>query len=264
MRRFTTGWLLLTAVLGAASSMAPVHAADDTAAKLQHTLQERFPKIKVDLVQPSPVPGVYEVIAGEQVAYSDATGDYLFTGRLMDTRTKQDLSAQHLDAHNSIDFSKLPLEKAIRIVKGNGQRKLAIFEDPDCPFCHQLEDSIRPITDVTLYVFLFPLESLHPGATTHAHAIWCSPDPSSAWTDWMQSHKEPSSTTCAGDPIGQIQTLAESMHIHSTPTLFLQNGHRVGGAIPREELQKLIEQSATTGVASLPASPSAPSPNTGM
>jgi thiol:disulfide interchange protein DsbC len=229
-------------VIVAFGGVAPL-SADEAATRerVKQTLEARFP-IKVDVVQPSPLPGVYEVIAGNQVAYADATGDYLLVGRLMDTRTRHDLSAEHLDAHSSIDFRTLPFDKAIRIVNGNGARQLAVFADPDCPYCQQLEKDLRSVTDVTVFVFLLPLEHLHPDAIVHAHAIWCAADRGAAWTDWVIDRKAPAARNCADDPIGAIAALAQSLHIDATPTLFLQNGQRIGGDVPLERLRKLLAQ----------------------
>ena len=239
MRELVKGcWLALAAFTVA--WMVPSQAADDVAGHLKEMLKERFPSIKVDVVQPAPVPGLYEIIAGDQVVYVDRTGDYLLVGRLRDTRTRHDLSAEHLDASRTIDFHTLPFEKAIKIVKGNGKRQLAMFADPDCPYCQQLEKDMKSVTDVTVYVFLYPLEQLHPNATAHAHAIWCSPNRSAAWTDWLIDHKDPPASACDSDPIKELQTLGASMRIDTTPTLFLQNGHRVGGAVSADELQKLL------------------------
>lgn len=248
MRVFqTVAWTAFALV--ASGRMAPLHA-DDKAVRdrLKQTLETRFP-IKVDVVQQSPLPGVYEVIAGHQVVYADASGNYLFVGRLMDTRTRHDLSAEHLDAHNAIDFQTLPLDKAIHIVRGNGGRQLAVFADPDCPYCQQLEKDLRSVTDVTVFVFLLPLENLHPNATAHAHAIWCAPNRGTAWTGWVLDRKPPPTASCTNDPISAIQTLAKSLQIDATPTLFLQNGRRIGGEVPLEQLQKLLAQASPPSAA---------------
>jgi thiol:disulfide interchange protein DsbC len=169
----------------------------------------------------------------------------MILGKLVDTRTRQDLSAEHMDLHNSIDFQKLPFERAIKIVKGNGSRQLALFEDPDCPYCQQLEKDLNTVNDVTIYVFLFPLESIHPNATAHAHAIWCSTDRGTAWTQWMVDHKTPpAGGSCEGDPVNDLQNVAASLHVSSTPTLFLQNGRRVSGAVSAVTLEQLLTAAA--------------------
>ncbi|HEY6926262.1 MAG TPA: DsbC family protein [Steroidobacteraceae bacterium] len=247
---------------GIALASVSLRAAEDPTKTLQETLQKRYPDVKLEGAQPTPIPGVYEVFAGGRVVYTDATGDYMILGKLVDTRTRHDLSAEHLDIHNSIDFQKLPFERAIKFVHGNGSRRLAIFEDPDCPYCQQLEKDMASLTDVTVYVFLYPLETVHPNATAHAHAIWCSPDRAAAWTGWMQERKAPAGATCAGDPVNDLQTLGTSLRISSTPTLFFESGRRVGGALDANTLQQLLAtggmppQSPAVG-ATAPASPDA-------
>jgi thiol:disulfide interchange protein DsbC len=226
------------------------HASDDVVSRLTQTLQKRFPTVRINAVQPSPVAGLYQVIAGDQVVYSDPSGEHVVVGHMMDTRTRQDLSAQALDTFYTIDFKSLPFDEAIKIVKGNGERKIALFADPDCPYCRQLEQSMRSMTNMTVYLFLFPLEQVHPHATADSEAIWCSPDRASAWTHWMLDRTPPpKGGSCARDPIQKVHALADSLHVHATPTLFLQNGKRIGGAIPAEQLEKLMAE------AMLPAGP---------
>ena len=232
------GFVLTLAAI--ALTGASLRAAEDPTKTLLETLQKRYPDVKLEGAQPTPIPGVYEVFAGGRVVYTDATGDYMILGKLVDTRTRHDLSAEHLDDHNSIDFQKLPFDRAIKFVRGNGSRKLAIFEDPDCPFCQQMEKDMANITDVTIYVFLYPLENVHPNATAHAHAIWCSADRAAAWTGYVTDHKAPSGTTCKDDPVNDLQTLGTNLRVSSTPTLFFESGRRVGGALDANTLQQLL------------------------
>jgi thiol:disulfide interchange protein DsbC len=237
------------------------HASEDVASRLKQTLEQRFPTIRINAVQPSPIAGLYQVIAGDdQVVYTDATGDHVVVGHMMDTQTHQDLSASALDAFYTIDFKSLPLDSAIKIVKGNGERKVALFEDPDCPYCRRLEQSMRSMTNLTVYLFLFPLDQVHPHATADSEAIWCSPDRASAWTNWMLNQTAPpKGGSCANDPIQKIHGLAQSLHVHATPTIFLQNGKRIGGAIPAEQLERLMAEALLpAGPAHLAASKAVP------
>lgn len=245
MKRLIPGrslaFALCALLIGSAS-----HATNAVESGLLQTLQARFPKIKIDAVEPSPIPGIYQVIAGNQIVYVDASGDHMIVGSMMDTRTKQNLSADAIDAHNSIDFKALPFGEAIKIVKGNGARKMALFADPDCPFCERLEqEDMRSMSDLTVYLFLFPLEQIHPHALADAKAIWCSPDRAAAWSNWMLNHTPiPGGGSCANDPIARIAALARSLRIDATPTMFLQNGRRIGGYIPLPQLQKLLAQAS--------------------
>jgi thiol:disulfide interchange protein DsbC len=248
------------AVALCAALVAPIaHATDDATSALMQTLQKRFPTIRINAVQASPVPGLYQVIAGDQVVYTDASGDHMIVGRMMDTKTRLDMSAQALDAFYTIDFKSLPFGEAIKIVKGTGEHKVALFADPDCPFCRQLEQSMQSVTNVTVYLFLFPLEQVHPHAMADATAIWCSPDRASAWTNWMLDRTPiPAGGSCANDPIANIHTLADSLHVHSTPTIFLENGKRIDGAVPTAQLEGMIAQASVPSADHLAASKSVP------
>lgn len=215
-----------------------VQTKSDIAAAIRQALETRFPGTHVLDVQPSAIPGLYEVFTGDQIVYTDATGDYVVIGQMVDTQTKENLTEVRFNDRGKIDFKSLPLSQAIKVVKGNGSRTFAVFSDPDCPFCQQLEKTLLSVNDFTMYVFLFPIASLHPQAPEKAHAIWCAADRSKAWSDWMHERKLPPTKTCNGDPIDSLQRLGDTLHINSTPTLFFANGRRIAGAMPAAELEK--------------------------
>jgi thiol:disulfide interchange protein DsbC len=261
-----------TAATGAAQAPAPGTPAANVgpAAAIKKALESRFAGTKVVDVQPSPIPGLYEAFLGDRIVYADATGDHVIVGSIIDSRTQTDLTQARMDERGAIDFKTLPLDKAIKITKGSGAYKVAVFEDPDCPFCQRLEQELATINDTTVYVFLFPIDSLHPHASQHARQIWCSPDRAQAWTQWLVQHKPPANVTCKGDPVAELTKLGDQLHIDGTPTMFLSTGKRVAGAVPTDELKKLLlaeaqpaqsGQSAQSGQAapSAPPGPSAPS-----
>ncbi len=147
-----TGRAVTTLALAMCSVIASA-AAPDGAEAVRATLHARFPDLKIQDVRASTLPGWYEVFTGSQLVYSDETADHLFVGKLIDTHTKKDLAAEQLENRLVIDFDKLPFDRAIKIVKDNGSRRLALFEDPDCPFCQQFEHELANVNDVTLYCF---------------------------------------------------------------------------------------------------------------
>lgn len=232
-------------------------AAATQVASIKNTLEKRFSGTKVVDVQPSPIPGLYEVFLGDRIVYSDATAEHVIVGNLIETRTQTDLTAARMDQRNAIDFKSLPFDKAIKIVRGNGHRQLAVFEDPDCPFCRRLEEELVSVPDTTVYVFLFPIDSLHPQATLHSRQIWCAPDRAQAWTQWVLQRKALPAATCKGDPVAELAKLGEKLYVDGTPTLFFSNGKRVGGAIPTEELQMRLAESSGPAPAKGAASPGA-------
>jgi thiol:disulfide interchange protein DsbC len=230
---------IVLALLSATYS-AVLPAAEDAAARLQKTLAERFPDIKVERVGPSVLPGLYEVVTPGEIVYADASGDHLILGQIMDVKTRENLTQQRWNELNKIDFAALPFQHAIKIVKGQGRRKLAIFEDPFCPYCQELERGLHTLDDVTIYIFLFPLEGLHPGATKAANEIWCARDRVAAWSDWMLNKKPPAEASCENNPVASVVALGEQLRINSTPTMFFPDGSRVPGAIAMDKLENKL------------------------
>ena len=155
------------------------------ASELPATLKRLYPGTAFDAVASSPMPGLSEVVMGTNVAYVDGSGRYFLFGRLFDMQTQRDLTAERIEQLSAIDFGVLPLEAAIKSVRGTGSRILAVFSDPDCPHCRTLEHALATLDDVTVYTFLYPVEALHPGARDKAIAVWCAPDRPKAWSDLM-------------------------------------------------------------------------------
>lgn len=204
-------------------------------------LEQRFPEVPVRAIHTSStLPGLLEVVTDTTVAYVDATGDHLFVGRVMHTETKRDLSSEAWDRYNAIDIASLPLDRAIKTVRGDGSRFLAVFSDPDCPYCKQLENELEEIENATIYTFLFPVETNHPGAVERAKRIWCADNPNAAWRDWMLFGREPGSAVCADSPVDDNVALGQHLRISSTPTLFFANGSRLSRNAAAKELERVL------------------------
>jgi thiol:disulfide interchange protein DsbC len=210
-------------------------------ARIKASLHEQFPEVPVEQIYPSFLPGLYEVVSGADIFYSDATGSRLLTGHVIDAKTKEDLTLARWNELNAVDFAALPFESAIKVVKGDGSRKLAVFADPLCPYCQQLEKQMGDLDNVTVYTFLFPLEELHPGATDKAARIWCANDRAATWSAWMLQHTEPPAAKCDNSPVPALQDLGKKLHVSATPTMFVVNGHRASGAIGKDNLAKLLD-----------------------
>jgi thiol:disulfide interchange protein DsbC len=225
------------AAIGSAISCA--EGAGDAATRIKAALTERFPNVRIEQVNPvAQWSGLYEVVTSSEIVYTDASGNFLIGGSILDTRSKTNLTAERWSDLHRIDFEALPLELAIKDVRGDGSRRLAVFADPDCPYCQKLEREMQPLTNVTIYTFLYPLESVHPGARATAQSIWCSKDRARTWNDWMVNHAPPAAGTCKDDPIATLLGLGGKLKVNSTPTLFFADGRRVDGAIALADLEK--------------------------
>jgi thiol:disulfide interchange protein DsbC len=241
--------LFLLPLLAAATAWGAPATGDDIApeiaAKIRAALKERIPEIQIKGLHNSPQPGLYELDAGSELLYTNETGTLIFAGRIVDTKSRKDLTDQRWNELNAIDFNALPFDLAIKTVRGDGSRKLAVFADPQCPYCRQLEQELQGVTNITIYTFLFPLETIHPGASVKAVNIWCSKDRSDAWSKWMLKNTEPANNRCTGAPIDKLQELGGKLNIDSTPTMFTVDGKRARGAIKHNDLESLLASAGT-------------------
>ena len=237
--KFWLATVALGAALCSAGAFAQATQPDERAVRAR--VEDRFLGDAVQSVRATPVPGLYEVVVDGHILYTDASARYVFQGTLYDAVARRNVTREHLDRLNRVPFSALPLEQSIKIVKGTGARKLAIFEDPDCPYCRKLElETLPKVNDLTEYVFLYPLEVLHHGATERSIRIWCSADRAKAWEDAVRKGIAPSAPDTCPNPVASIKALAEAHDISATPTLVFEDGTRVAGAIPADELERRL------------------------
>jgi len=222
--------LLLTALCFAAGAHAESANEGVTEAAIKITIEHRLQGAKVESVKPTPYSGLYELRIGDQIYYTDKTAQYFIEGSVINTKTMENLTKARLDDLNKIKFSDLPLELAIKTVKGNGKRVMALFEDPNCPYCKRLHQQALKSTDnVTVYTFLYNVITAESAAKSKN--IWCSPDRKLALEEWMVNGKTPA--TAAADcatPNEPVLALGNKLHVTATPTIIFADGSRVSGA----------------------------------
>ncbi len=209
---------------------------------VKKAVEAAYPKFKVESVSKTPYAGLYEVFMGGQIIYTDEKMTFLIAeGRLVDPKTKKDITGERMEELTKIDFNSLPLEQAIKVVKGNGSRKLVVFSDVDCPYCKRLEQNeLTNIADVTIYTFLYPIEQLHPDAASKSKLIWCANNRVKAWEDWIFNNQLPKSAGTCEVPLEKIGQLAKKIGVTSTPTLIFSDGKRMLGAQPYKEIERAM------------------------
>jgi thiol:disulfide interchange protein DsbC len=233
LKKITAGLLLLSSFAVAADE-----------ASVRKAVQAAYPKIKVESITKTPFAGLYEVFVDGQILYTnDNFSWFIAEGRLVDAKSKKELTSARMEELTKVDFDMLPLDQAIKVVRGNGSRKVAVFSDPDCPFCKKLEQKeLLPLTDVTIYTFLFPLESLHPDSANKSKAIWCATDRVKAWNDWIINGQVARGGASCDTPLEKNAALGRKLGITSTPTLIFEDGKRMLGAYPAAEIEKALKK----------------------
>ncbi len=233
---------LPVAAQSAGPSAARPAAADPAAAALTKALQQKFPGAAIRSVAKSPYFGLYEAQIDDQLVYTDAKATYVLVGAIYDAESKRNLTEERQRELNRISFASLPLELAMKKVKGTGERKLAVFSDADCPFCARLENDLKGIDNVTIYTFLYPIDQLHPDAARKSKMIWCAPDKVKAWDEFFASAKLPDNAGDCPNPIAATAQLGVKLRVTATPTLVFADGSVVPGALPAPQLEALMKK----------------------
>ena len=224
--------LLATASFGAAAQEAVI----------RKNLPARLPNLPtIDEVRPSPMKGLYEVrINQSDISYTDAKGDFLIQGSMIDTKARVDLTEQRQAKLSAISFDQLPLKDAFTIVRGKGERKLVVFEDPNCGYCKRFERELAKIDNVTVHVLLYPI--LGNDSVEKSRNIWCAKEPGKVFEDWMVDDVLPPNLKCDIAAVARNVEFGKRARITGTPTLFFADGTRVPGAIPGDQIEKRLSQ----------------------
>jgi len=232
----------LVNALALAAALLTLHgSATAQEAAIRKTLAQRLPQLTpIDEVRKSELPGLYEVrVNGMDIYYTDAQGNYLVQGNLLDTRTRRNLTEERVNQLSAVNFDTLPFKDAFVIVRGNGQRRLAVFEDPNCGYCKRFERDLQKVDNVTVYMFLYPI--LGPDSTEKSKAIWCAKDRGQAWQDWMVREQPlPAGAGCDTAALTRNVEAGRNYRINGTPTMFFVDGSRVPGAIDSKQIEKLL------------------------
>jgi len=211
-------------------------------AAIRKAIAERVPQLQViDEVNKTAMPGLYEIRAnGTEIFYTDAKGNYLFQGNLFDTQRMRNLTEERIKKLTAVKFDDLPFKDAFTVVRGNGKRRMAVFQDPNCGYCKRFERDLQKVDNVTVYMFLYPI--LGPDSLERSKAIWCAKDQGKAWQDWMVRDQQVPPASCDTAAIGRNVALGRKHKVTGTPTLIFTNGERVPGAIDDKKVEELLGQ----------------------
>lgn len=205
--------------------------------EIRQSLQSKFPNAgKIEHVTRTSYAGLYEIVIGDQLLYTDAQGQYLFDGSVIEVKSRRDITEERRRQLFAIEFDKLPLDLAVKKVKGNGKRKLAYFTDPNCGYCKKLEKELSKVSDVTLYLFMYPI---FPGSDEIVRNVRCANDPVKAWDDLMQNGIAPANASCK-TVTDKVLALGKKLRVTGTPNLIFGNGMQAPGYLAAEELEKRL------------------------
>jgi thiol:disulfide interchange protein DsbC len=207
---------------------------------IRKTLKERMPHIHpIDEIKRTPMPGLFELrVDGTEIYYTDSAANFLIQGHLIETKNQRDLTEERIQKIMAVDFKSLPFKDAIVMVRGKGERKMAMFEDPNCGYCKRFERELQSIDNVTVYLFLYPI--LGKDSVDKSKAIWCAKDQVKAWQDLMLRDQAPTPTGCDATALKRNVDFGQKQRISGTPTTIFPDGSRISGAVEMAQIEKLL------------------------
>jgi thiol:disulfide interchange protein DsbC len=234
--KFTS--LALAATLMAAAT------AQANEAVIRKALTQQFPGASISSVSKTPYSGLFEVYLDGQLIYTDAKAQYVFAGDIIDLKSRANLTQARLNKLQAVNWDSLPLNNALKTVKGKGERRLVVFSDVDCPFCRKFEAELAKVDNITVYTFLYPIEGLHPKAVQTSKQIWCAPDRNKAWDEYITRGTIPANDGKCANPVDATVALGNKLKVTGTPTLIFANGVRMPGMVPAAQLERLLAANA--------------------
>lgn len=194
--------------------------------QIQQELEKAF-NLKIESVEKIPYSNLYEVVTDETILYTDEKASFVIAGSLIDTKTREDITELSLKKLAAADFKKLPLDKAVKTVYGNGERQIITFEDPNCGYCKKLYQELSKLDNLTVHTFLVPI--LGQDSVRKVSNIWCAKDRAAVWKAWMQDGIKPAEASCDDEPTAEVMSYARKLQVRGTPMLLMANGERMNG-----------------------------------
>jgi len=202
-------------------------------------LSKQHPKLNIENIQATEMKGIYSGSMDGQVVYLGEDAQHILVGSMFRLSDQKNLTKDLILKQNSIDWKKLPLQDAIKTVRGNGKRQIAIFSDPNCPYCKQLETELSKLKDVTIYTFIYPIKTQSVAVSKQ---VFCEKDPALAWSNLIAKGIQPNANKSCANPIERNLSLGKTLGLTGTPAIVFSNGFKVMGAYPAQEIEKIWKE----------------------
>ncbi|HEY3077736.1 MAG TPA: DsbC family protein [Burkholderiales bacterium] len=236
MTRLLFAWLLMLVATAAG--------ADETA--VRRMMQGKTGGAAIESVQKAPFGDLYEVVLrgpdGVRILYVDSAASVILAGEVIEAKSGRNLTEERQRKLSGIKWSSLPFDSAVTTVRGNGRRKIAVFSDPNCPFCKRFEKDLARLDDITVHIFLFPV--IRPESVAQTKAVWCSKDRAKAWNDLMLRDMQPTAKPDCDTPVDKLVALGRKLGANATPTWFVETGERFSGALALEDIRKTLDEAS--------------------
>lgn len=205
-------------------------------------------KLPVTEIRPSLIPGLFQVTSDLNVFYISKSGEFALFGDMIDTnKSKDDWSVTDQVARELRRKVLAGLKEQDMIIFPATAPKVGnayVFTDLDCPYCHKMQDNIKKYTDkgIEIRYLAFPRSGPKTPSFDKAITVWCAKDKAAAYDATIEDPKNYVKNTCVKNPVQMEYELGERMGVNGTPTIFLDNGSKLGGLVDAKTLLKMIQE----------------------
>lgn len=208
-------------------------------ATVSKNIKKQHPQLKLDNIQATEMKGIYSASMDGQVVYLNDDAQHILAGSMIRLKDQHNLTKDLLIQQNSVDWKKLPLQDAIKSVRGTGKRQIAIFSDPNCPYCKQFEAELKKLDNITIYTFILPLKAQ---SVAPSKQVYCEKNPALAWENLITKAQLPTSQTSCANPVERNMALAHRLGVNGTPAIIFSNGFKVMGAYPAAQIEQIFKE----------------------
>ncbi|WP_373683512.1 DsbC family protein [Acinetobacter sp. YH16058] len=208
-------------------------------ATVSKNVKQQHPQLKLDNIQATEMKGIYSASMDGQVVYLNEDAQHILAGSMIRLKDQHNLTKDLLIQQNSVDWKKLPLQDAIKSVRGKGKRQIAIFSDPNCPYCKQLEAELKKLDNITIYTFILPLKAQ---SVAPSKQVYCEKNPALAWENLITKAQLPTSQSSCANPVERNIVLAHRLGVNGTPAIIFSNGFKVMGAYPAAQIEQIFKE----------------------
>lgn len=208
-------------------------------ATVSKNIKKQHPQLKLDNIQATEMKGIYSASMDGQVVYLNDDAQHILAGSMIRLKDQHNLTKDLLIQQNSVDWKKLPLQDAIKSVRGTGKRQIAIFSDPNCPYCKQLEAELKKLDNITIYTFILPLKAQ---SVAPSKQVYCEKNPALAWENLITKAQLPTSQISCANPVERNMALAQRLGVNGTPAIIFSNGFKVMGAYPAAQIEQIFKE----------------------
>jgi thiol:disulfide interchange protein DsbC len=203
----------------------------------------KIPGAKPEELRMSPIPGVYELARGTDIAYVSNDGKYALVGDLYDMDSNVNLTEKTRRNERVKLMSSVPDSQTVVFSPKDPKYTISVFTDVDCGYCRKLHSQIADYNKLGIKVryLLYPRSGPDTESWVKAEQVVCSKNPADSLTRAKRDEALTAPKHCPSSHVAEQYELGQEVGISGTPAIVLANGELLPGYLPPQSLAKHLQ-----------------------